>query len=447
MKGKGLSNKPLREDLVMQACLEAYGAVRHEGRLADRALDSVLRNRKHLYSNERRAVAERVYALLRKQRLVDFLVDKAFLEKGEVNTTERDVLRLATSRVLEGEAARAVSMSSGLGQEATKRLDDLPRFKQSLAKLPKEERFAIEASVPDFFAKKLLEQLGDEAQAAAEAMGVRAPLCGRVNLLKTTREALAQDLRREGVTVTETKLSPLGLILETRVNVYALEAFKAGLFEVQDEGSQLLGMLVDGPPRKVIDACAGAGGKTLQVAAQMKNKGELFALDVDARRLEDLKLRARRAGVHNVRIHAIAPEGEAAAASIAQWKDSAERVLVDAPCSGSGTFRRKPDARYRLDEATLLDHVRRQDELLERFSSLVKPGGRLIYGTCSVLREENEEVVARFLARHPEFSVMAPEKWLGDIGPQVTREGFLRLFPHRHGTDGFFGAVLERKRA
>jgi 16S rRNA (cytosine967-C5)-methyltransferase len=205
-------------------------------------------------------------------------------------------------------------------------------------------------------------------------------------------------------------------------------------------------MLVDGPPRKVIDACAGAGGKTLQVAAQMKNRGELFALDVDARRLEDLKLRARRAGVHNVRIHAIAPEGEAALASIAQWKDGAERVLVDAPCSGTGTFRRKPDARYRLDEALLADHVRRQDELIERFSTLVKPGGRLIYGTCSMLKEENEDVVARFLGKHAEFTVLPPEKWLGEAGPNVTRGGFLRLFPHTHGTDGFFGAVLERRK-
>ncbi len=446
-KKSGLSARPLREDLVTQAILEAYGAVRHEGRLSDRALEYVLRSRKHLYANERRAVAERVYALLRRQRLVDFLLERAFPSVMKSPVTTQDLHRLAISRILDGEELRAVADSIGFRGPEVKALEQLPKHREALEKVPPKQRFAIEASMPDFLAAKFQAQFGKDAMVAAEAMNHRATLTVRANGFKTDRGPLKKALEAEGVHVKETLLSPLGLTLETRVNVYSLATFKDGLFEVQDEGSQLLGMLVDGPPRRVIDACAGAGGKTLQVAVQMKNRGDLFALDVDERRLEDLKQRARRAGVHNCRVHGIPPEGPEADAAVAQWKDSAERVLVDAPCSGSGTYRRKPDARYKLDAEMLADHVRRQKVLIERFSTMVKPGGRLIYGTCSIFRDENEDVVEDFLKRHPEFSVQPVEKWLGqELAAKVSQNGFLRLFPHLHDTDGFFGAVLERKR-
>jgi 16S rRNA (cytosine967-C5)-methyltransferase len=194
-------------------------------------------------------------------------------------------------------------------------------------------------------------------------------------------------------------------------------------------------MLVDAPPTKVIDACAGAGGKTLQLAAQMKNKGDLYALDIDERRLKDLKLRARRDGVHNVRIHLVAQMPDLAG--------KADRVMIDAPCTGTGTFRRKPDARYRLTEASIAEYAAKQKGLLEQFAPLVKPGGRLIYGTCSVLTEENEDVVRDFLSRHSDFEVLSADRW---VPASVVREGFLRTFPHRHNTDGFFGAVLGLKK-
>jgi 16S rRNA (cytosine967-C5)-methyltransferase len=203
---------------------------------------------------------------------------------------------------------------------------------------------------------------------------------------------------------------------------------------------------VDAPPTRVVDACAGAGGKTLQLAVQMKNRGELFALDVDEGRLEEMRRRSRRAGVHNVRTRVIPAEDGPAREAMADLAGVADRVLVDAPCSGSGTFRRKPDARYRLTLEALGQYAERQRALLERFSTLVKPGGQLIYGTCSVLREENEEVVASFLARHPEFSVMPITRRLGELGEKLGRDGFLRLAPHLHGTDGFFGAILARAR-
>ncbi|MBZ4417036.1 RsmB/NOP family class I SAM-dependent RNA methyltransferase [Myxococcus sp. RHSTA-1-4] len=437
--------RPLREDLVLQACLEAYGAIRHEGRLSDRALDFVLRHKKNLYSNERRAVAERVYGLLRRQRTVDFLLSRAHPRLDSLDKTRQDVLRLAASRVLYGEPLDAVVRTSALGPADAAALGALPEAAAVLEALPEKERFPIAASLPDFLAERFRAQFGRDAARAAEAMNERAPLVARANLLKGDRDALAKRLQAEGVQTAPTPLSPMGLVLESRLNVFSLESFREGFLELQDEGSQLLGMLVDAPPTRVVDACAGAGGKTLQLAAQMKNRGDLHALDVDERRMEDLRKRARRAGVHNVRVQLIPHEGPEADAALEPLKGKADRVLVDAPCSGTGTFRRKPDARYRLTPEDLEMHVGRQKALLSRFSLLVKPGGRLIYGTCSVLREENEAVIEDFLSKHPDFTVRPVAELLGpELGAKLGPGPFLRLAPHTHGTDGFFGAVLVR---
>jgi 16S rRNA (cytosine967-C5)-methyltransferase len=443
--GAARSARPLREDLVLQACLEAYGFIRHEGRLADRALDFTLRHKRNLYSNERRAVAERVYALLRRQRTVDFLLQHAHRDFSRLDKTRQDVLRLAASRILHGEPTDEVARTSALGGPDAAALDKLPEAARALEALPLEKRFPLAASVPDFLAPRLREVFGADAERAVEAMNERAPLTARLNGFKGDRAQLRARLEQEGVDASPTPLSPLGLVLDTRTNAFSLEAFRDGWFELQDEGSQLLGMLVDAPPTRVVDACAGAGGKTLQLAVQMKNRGDLHALDIDAGRIDELRKRARRAGVHNVRTQVIPAEGPEADEALTPLRGKADRVLVDAPCSGTGTFRRKPDARYRLTPEMIDDHVARQKRLLARFAPLVKPGGRLIYGTCSVLREENEAVVEDFLAKHPDFSVRPVTEELGpELGAKVSRGPFLRLAPHLHGTDGFFGAILVR---
>jgi 16S rRNA (cytosine967-C5)-methyltransferase len=441
-----LGERPLREDLVTQACLEAFGASHREGRLADRALETTLRKRTQLYSNERRAVAERVYGLLRRLRTVDFLAARGRPGFEALPGSRQDVLRFAISRVFHGEPAAAVCRTMGLDSADSAAVAKLPESARALEALPREQRFPIAASLPDELAARFLAEFGDEAEAAAEAMNERAPLVVRTNTLKTTREALQARLAEEGVQAEPTNRSPLGLVLDGRANAFALPAFREGLFEVQDEGSQLLGMLVDPPPTRVVDACAGAGGKTLQLSAEMKNRGELFALDVEGGRLDELKRRARRAGVHNARARTIALD-EAALAQLEDLRGRADRVLVDAPCSGSGTLRRKPDARYRFTPALVAEHVARQRALLARFSELVKPGGQLVYGTCSVLREENEAVVEDFLAHHPDFSLKPAAERLGPVaGADTTSGGYLRLYPHRHGTDGFFGALLVRRK-
>jgi 16S rRNA (cytosine967-C5)-methyltransferase len=439
--------RPVREDLVTPACLEAYGAIRHEGRLADRALEYTLRPKRHLYSNERRAVAERVYALVRRQLTVDALLERTGPAFAKLSTTTKDRLRIACSRVLDGEDAATVGRGMGLSADETGALATLPAARRALSELPEEERFAVEVSFPAALAKAWRGEYGDEARRAADAVNARAPLTIRTNTLKTDREALRLRLHTEGVEATPTPLSPLGLFLLGHKNAFSLQSFREGLFEIQDEGSQLLGMLVDAPPTCVVDACAGAGGKTLQLAAQMKNRGELFALDVDARRLEDLRLRARRDGVHNTRVRLIPPEGAAAREALADLAGKADRVLVDAPCTGSGTLRRKPDARYRFTDEMLSLAVAKQKSLLEQFAPLVKPGGRLVYGTCSVLRAENEAVAEAFASAHPEFRLVPPADKLGPgLGEAVSRGDYLRLSTHLQGTDGFFGAVLLRAR-
>jgi 16S rRNA (cytosine967-C5)-methyltransferase len=376
---------------------------------------------------------------------VDYLLSHARPGFEQLQATRQDVLRLAASRVLHGEPANMVAHDTALTDADAAALDALPEAASALESLPKNQRFPIAASLPDFLAVKFRETFGADAERATNAMNERAPLTARVNLLKCDRETLQKRLAAEGVVSQPTPLSPMGLWLETRINIFSLESFKEGFLELQDEGSQLLGMLVDAPPTRVVDACAGAGGKTLQLAAQMKNRGDLHALDVDTRRMDDLRKRARRAGVHNVRTQIIPPEGPAAQEALAPLKDKADRVLVDAPCSGTGTYRRKPDARYRLSPEDLANQVARQKALLERFSSMVKPGGRLIYSTCSILREENEAVVEDFLSHHPDFTVRPVTEVLGpELGPKVSSGPFLRLAPHTHGTDGFFGAILVR---
>jgi 16S rRNA (cytosine967-C5)-methyltransferase len=436
--------RPLREDLITQTCLEAYGAIRHEGRLADRALERTLRTKRHLHSSERRAVAERVYSLLRSQITVDRLLAVARPGLEELPTSRQDALRLGASRILQGDEAAPVVEALGLSDEDAAALARLPGAAEVLDRLPEAERFAVSASLPPFLAERIRVELGPEADAFAAAINERAPLVARVNLLKTDREELLERLRKEGLDCSPTELSALGIRLDTRVNAFSLPPFREGWFEIQDEGSQLLGMLVDAPPTRVVDACAGAGGKTLQLAAQMHNRGELFALDVDEGRLDELRQRARRAGVHNVRARKI-PSDDSALEELSGLRDRADRVLIDAPCTGSGTFRRKPDARYRLRPEDIPAFAAKQSALLLRFASLVKPGGRLIYGTCSVFTEENEAVVEDFLKSRPDFSVRPASDLLGaEVGPKTTRGGFLRVAPHPHGTDGFFGAVLVR---
>jgi 16S rRNA (cytosine967-C5)-methyltransferase len=307
-------------------------------------------------------------------------------------------------------------------------------------------RIALAASLPDWLAAQLVADWGDEAEALAHALNDRAPMTVRANLLKTTRDALAAALGAEKLTTSPGKWSAQALHVDTRVNLFGLKAFKDGWMEAQDEGSQLLAELVQPRAGKiVVDLCAGAGGKTLALAGLMANRGRIYASDVDASKLEELKRRARRAGVSNHQTALLSPEGPKARwewpAPLDEVRGRCDRVLVDAPCSGVGSFRRNPEARWRLAEADLPTFAARQRMLIERGIELAAPGGWVVYGTCTVLSVENERVVDAVLAARDDVELVGPPD-----PALASRDGrFFQVTPHRHGTDGFFGAILRKK--
>jgi 16S rRNA (cytosine967-C5)-methyltransferase len=304
----------------------------------------------------------------------------------------------------------------------------------------------VRLDLPDWALPGFRARFGERLAEEAAAMEEPAPLDLRVNLLKTTREAAAAALAAEGIETEPTPLSPWGLRLPGgRQPVTATRAFAEGLVEVQDEGSQLIALLTDARPgMRVADLCAGAGGKTLALAAAMRNRGRLTACDVSAPRLEGAVRRLRRAGVNNAERHLLAP-GDRWAKRRAGGFD---RVLVDAPCTGTGTWRRNPDARVRTGPNDLRELSDKQAQILETGADLVRPGGHLVYATCSLLPEEDEAQVGKFLERHPEFGPLPlPRAWAesGGIGSPPAEGEYLVTSPARHGTDGFFAAVLQRR--
>lgn len=321
------------------------------------------------------------------------------------------------------------------------------------------EDLALRTGHPQWFAGLASQLLGPDARKLLDANNQDPPLVVRANTLKVTRADLADKLREEGLTAKPTRWSPDGLVVEPKQGAFKTRAFRDGLFEVQDEGSQLLGWLVGAQPGMwVLDACAGAGGKSLHLAAQMRNKGRLVALDTHRGRLLDLKRRAGRAGVENYETFVLGETGEVlgGAKALRRGDDAPrtqlprkqyDRVLVDAPCSGLGTLRRTPELRWRHDPASLTAYPPRQLAILEAWGPKVKPGGKLVYATCTIHPDENESVVTKFLGGHPEFALRSAAEVLPDsirTEGLVDPSGFLRLWPHKHGTEGFFGAVLER---
>ncbi len=304
-------------------------------------------------------------------------------------------------------------------------------------------------NLPDWLAGALREQLGDaEFDALAQALLQPAPLDLRVNLLKARREAVRDALAAAGIDAVPTRWSPWGLRLAGKPALNRLGPFERGEFEVQDEGSQLLVLLTD-PKRgeMVVDFCAGAGGKTLALGAAMRNTGRLYAWDTSAHRLDALKPRLARSGLSNVHPARLAHERDD---RIKRLAGKVQRVLVDAPCSGLGTLRRNPDLKWRQSPASVAELQAKQRAILASAARLLAPGGRLVYATCSLLRAENEAVAEGFTAdAGGQFEPMPAARLLEQAGvpgaAELDTAGCLRLWPHRHGTDGFFAAVWQRR--
>jgi 16S rRNA (cytosine967-C5)-methyltransferase len=356
-----------------------------------------LREARQLHSRERRFVGEAVYGLIRWRRRLTHLAGQS---------------PAAQYRAW-------VEWELG-GREQRFDIDDPV------------ERLGVTESYPDWMVRLFVDELGlDEAGRLCAAMNRRAPLSARANRLKNTREELAARLLEEGVPSRPSPLAPDGLLLETHVNAYGLEAFREGRFELQDAASQIVAELVAVPPKgSVLDACAGAGGKTLALGALLGNKGRISAGDISDKKLVELRKRARRAGLTNVSIRP--PTG------------TFDRVLVDAPCSGLGVLRRNPEARWRLQPKDLQELPGKQRQILEQF--LPRVGGRIIYATCTVARAENDAVFDAFLAAHPELEAVPAKEILGSERAAQIGDGFrLRMLPHVHDTDGFFAAVARRR--
>jgi 16S rRNA (cytosine967-C5)-methyltransferase len=310
----------------------------------------------------------------------------------------------------------------------------------------------VAGDYPEWLDAQLAAVFGADRVAEATAMASRAPLDLRVNTLKAKRDKVLASLKHLGAK--PTPWSPMGLRIELGADarnpgIHSEEDFVKGAVEVQDEGSQLAALFSAAKPgEQVIDLCAGAGGKTLALAAMMQGKGRLIATDRDKRQLAPIHERLSRAGVHNCEVRA--PKGEAE--PLADIKATADLVLIDAPCSGTGTWRRNPDAKWRMRPGALEVRLKDQVEVLDRAAAMVKPGGRITYVTCSVLPAENNEQVRAFLTRHPEFSVVPPEETASvlwdkaeDFAKAALRsdEGWL-MTPRRTGTDGFFVAVMRK---
>lgn len=305
-------------------------------------------------------------------------------------------------------------------------------------------------NLPDWLATALGDQVGDEFDALVASLNQPAPLDLRVNVLKKKREAVLAELRQAGLVCEPTAYSPLGIRLQGKPSLAKLPAFVQGDVEVQDEGSQLLALLLDAKRGEmVVDFCAGAGGKTLAIGAAMRNSGRLYAFDTSGHRLDALKPRLARSGLSNVHPVAIAHERDD---RIKRLAGKIDRVLVDAPCSGLGTLRRSPDLKWRQTPQTVAAQAELQQSILNSAARLLKPGGRLVYATCSLLPAENEAVAAAFSAAHQDFEPVPVAGLLAlaqvpqaDSLCQGEDGQWLRLWPHRHATDGFFAAVWRKK--
>ena len=403
---------------------------------ADQVVAHYFRDQRALGPRDRALVAETVYAILRRKLQLE-----TWAQSGS-GPLERRLAILAF-------AGDHDALLAALTPTETQWL---AHCKQAMADA------APAHNLPAWLAENLQAQLGSQFDAAAAALLQTAPLDLRVNMLHSKREAVLKALEQNAISATATPYSPWGIRLQGKPHIGQLDLFRQGHVEVQDEGSQLLALLLDAKRNEiVVDFCAGAGGKTLALGAAMRNTGRLYAFDVSAHRLEQLKPRLARSGLGNVYPMAIADETDA---RIQRLAGKVDRVLIDAPCSGLGTLRRKPDVKWRLSPKDIPAFAATQAAILRQAARLLKPGGRLVYATCSLLPAENEAVAMQFSAEQKSaFMPLNAAQILqsrkvkdamqlcspAEAATDATAGQFLRLWPHLHGTDGFFAAVWQKK--
>ena len=394
---------------------------------ADVKLGLFFKQHRNLGTKDRAFVAESVYGVLRR---------KAFLMHVAEGNDPRKLLLAYLIRVL-GMSARELSESLNAQQTEwvhaikAKKTDDMTK--------------AEKADLPEWFWDKLVLQYGEEeALTIARSMHQQASLDLRVNVIKATREDVIARFGADKTEVSPTPYAPYGLRMPQKMTISKHPLFTDGKIEVQDEGSQLLAQLV--APRRgemIADFCAGAGGKSLAIGALMRNSGRIYAFDVSEKRLQNLGIRLKRSGLSNLHAQVISSEADP---KLKRLFGKFDRVLVDAPCSGLGTIRRNPDLKWRQQPKDVEELTVKQTNILARASKLVKVGGRLIYATCSLLCDENEQIAEAFLKAHPDFELIPANSILSQQEIQLDTGNYLKLLPHLHQTDGFFAAVFEKKK-
>jgi 16S rRNA (cytosine967-C5)-methyltransferase len=430
---------PALIDLAISVLADAQ-----EGGRASAALGQAISYRR-LQASEAEQLSTLVYGAFRRERRVREALHEVGTELRGPNQARLGIIGAALldgATVLDLDAARTT-----WSEVSWQRF--LQADKAVVERASGAQRVALLGSLPDFLAALLAAEYGEQADALAASLAEPAPRALRVNALKADVAQARERLEKEGAQVTPGRFGRRTLLLQGAFNPFVTRAFHEGLFELQDEGSQLACELVAPPPRGlVLDVCAGAGGKSLAIAAALEGRGKLVSLDVDNSKLVELRRRAKRAGAANIQAIGIEEEGPLPE-ELSALTGKADRLLIDAPCSGTGTLRRNPEARGRLTAVAVERLVATQRSILERTLPLLAPGGRLVFVTCSLLRAEGEELMDAVEAAHPELDPVN----LAEIYDRAYIERFprsaphrVRLLPHLHGTDGFFITVLRRKK-
>ncbi len=442
MKDEQLAQHVIDGGRLRATLLELWQRTRMDWGFVTDRLSQTFRKESWIGAHERRFLGEMLYGLVRHLRRIDAALERGTRGKGKraPRDLERVLALLVLERLVEPGQAQRLESDRDWNQVAT--IDEAIAGERDLA-----TRLGLAASFPEWLARRLVADWGERAEPLALALNQRAPMTVRVNLLISNSDTLAAELARDhNIASHPGAHADTALILDTRLNLFGTPAFKRGAMEAQDEGSQLLADLaisnVGNAKPLVVDLCAGAGGKTLAIAARLGNRGRIIATDVDSAKLEELRKRARRATVSNAR--AVTLPGGGWPAELDSIIGKADVVLVDAPCSGLGSLRRNPEARWRLREPDLADFAKRQHTILHDAARLIAPGGRLVYATCTLLRVENQDVVSAVLAARPELSRAPLASVMGERAATYDRDGDFVTAPDSHGTDGFFAAVLTK---
>ena len=431
----------MKQGAHLQTAIEILEKISASKIPMDNTLRDYMHNRRYIGSKDRKAIVELVYNVVRATARLGWWLEKT----GHEDTPRARVIAFS---LLTGISVHNVKIRctgekycpEELSDKELKLLDALEGKELSSPEMPD----AVRAECPPWAEEKLRGLWGDDFEMQMAAMLPPAPLDIRVNTIKISRENAKELLAKDNVETVQTPYSPYGLRAVGKPYMSATKAFHKGLVEIQDEGSQLISVICDAKPgMRVLDFCAGGGGKTLGLAASMEGKGIIFAMDNDSRRLEKGRRRYKKADIHNVEVRSL--EDEKNRKWLRRQKDAMDIVLVDAPCSSSGTWRRNPDLRWNQYGPSLDEIKTSQAEILGRVADKVKVGGRLVYATCSLFAEENEQQIEAFLAANSNYSLLpVTDIWPEHAGQCPVDGAYLRLTPKDHETDGFFTAVLQR---